>query len=122
MDDEETPMDETMEQSPAYRTVAEFGGVDVIALSAFGGEYGDPIAAAIKVDGYSVVQVLAPATRPSWDAGTGERFRSAVRHLAHTHPLLDPTGAVRLVFDPPQTSAESRDEESGESVDRSGRG
>lgn len=116
--DEPSPRIESTEQYPAYRTLAEFIGVDVVALSAFGGEYGDDIAAAIKVDGHSVVQVVAPATRPTWDAATEERFRAAVRRLAQTHPLLDRKGAVRLVFDPPQSSLEPRDEESGEPVDR----
>ena len=116
--DEPTLKDQTMAQVPAFRTLAEFVGVDVVALSAFGGEYGDVIAAAIKVSGHTVVQVVAPATRPTWDADTEERFRSAVRRLAKTHPLLGREGPVRLVFDPPQTSAEVRDETTGESVDR----
>lgn len=107
-----------MESGPKFRTVAEFIGVDVVALSSFGGELGDDVAAAIRVNGHSVLQVVAPSARARWSAEREELFRSEVRRLARTHPLLERTGAVRLVFDPPQTSLEPRDEESGEPVDR----
>ncbi|MDP9471435.1 MAG: DUF4062 domain-containing protein [Chloroflexota bacterium] len=109
---------DAMDRGPRYRTVARLIGVDVVALSDFGGEIGDPVAAAVKVDGWTVVQVLAPALRRSWHQNTEEHFRDEVRRLAQTHHLLGRRGPVRLMFDPPQESTETRDEAGGEPVDR----
>jgi hypothetical protein len=107
-----------LERTPRYRTVAEFIGVDVVALSDFGGELGDPIAAAVKVDGWTRLQILAPSERSTWDPATEERFRNDVRRLASSHDLLERKGPVRLVFDPLQSSTETRDESSGEPIER----
>lgn len=112
------PSDNPIDFGARYRTVAEFIGVDVVALSDFGGELGDPVAAAVKVDGFTVVQVVAPSVRSDWGQQMEDRFRSEVRRLAVSHDLLGRRGQVRLVFDPPQSSAETRDEASGEPVDR----
>lgn len=110
--------DKTITQGTRYRTVARPIGVDVIALSDFGGELGDPVGAAVKVGGWTVVQVLAPSGRSAWEPPTEQRFRSEVRRLAAAHHLLDRKGEVRVVFDPPQSSSERRDETSGELVER----
>ena len=116
----ETPRlwDNTVDHGSRYRTVVEFIGVDVLALSDFGGEWGDPVAAEVRVDGHTVVQVVAPPERSTWDAQVEDRFRSEVRQLAIRHNLLDRQGEVRLVFDPPQSSAQTRDEAGGELVNR----
>jgi hypothetical protein len=106
------------DQRPRYRTVAKFIGVDVVALSGFGGELGDPVAAAVKVNGWTVVQVVAPAARSDWGPEVEEEFRAQVRRLAASHELLGRLGEVRVVFDPPQSSAEARDVTAGELVER----
>lgn len=103
---------------PRYRTVAEFIGVDMVALSDFGGELGDSIAAELRVDGRTVVQVVAPSERSTWETHTEEQFQSNVRRLAGSHDLLDRRGEVRLVFDPPQSSAQKQDQTAGELVER----
>jgi hypothetical protein len=103
---------------PRYRIVAKPVGLDVIALSDFGGELGDPVAAAVKVAGRTVVQVVAPSRRSAWDPQLEEQFRSQLRQLAANHHLLNRQGEVRLIFDPSQTSMEKRDETAGELVKR----
>ena len=108
----------TMNPIPRYRTISSAIGIDTIALSDFGGELGDQVAAAVKVDGWTVVQVVAPSERSAWDAQREERFRFVVRQLAASHGLLERQGKVRLVFDPPQSSTEKRDETAGELVER----
>lgn len=119
-ENQDVKVDQQMDGLPRYRTVAEPLGVDVIALSEFGGELGDPIAAALKVDGWTVVQVVAPAARSEWGPEVEEKFRSQVRQIAVSHDLLGRQGEVRLVFDPPQSSTERRDVTSGELVGRQG--
>lgn len=103
---------------PRYRIVAQFIGVDMVALSDFGGELGDPVAAAVRVGGSTVVQVVAPIERSDWTAKMEERFRSEVRRLAAHHELLDRQGEVRVVFDPPQSSVETRDLAAGKLIER----
>ncbi len=110
-----------VERGPRYRTVAKFIGVDVVALSDVGGELGDPVAAAVKVGGWTVVQVVAPSERSEWTAAMEERFRSEVRRLAAHHDLLGRQGEVRVVFDLPQSTAETQDTAAGESIERQDR-
>ncbi len=93
-----------MAGGPAYRTLDQSVGVDVVALDMFGGDTGDPIAAWIRVGNAVVVQVVAPADRAAWDTATENQFRVAVRELALSHPLLEKTGPVSLLFDPPDSS------------------
>ena len=104
---------------PYYRTVAGWAGGDVVALSAFGGEPGDPVAAAVQVDGRTALRVIAPVARRSWDAQTAAQFRAEVRRLAATHDLPGRTGPVTVLFDPPDANADGGTEPAGEPVERS---
>ena len=90
----------------------------MVSLSAFGGEFGDPMAAWIKVGNAVVVQGVAPDRRATWGAATEERFRDAVRELAATHPLLERTGQVSVLFDPPDTSVDDGTSPIGEIIER----
>ena len=101
-----------------YRTIAGPVGGDVVALSAFGGELGDPVAAAVQVDGRTALRVIAPVARRSWDAQTAAQFRSEVRRLAATHALPGRTGSVTVLFDPPDAIADDGTGPAGEPVER----
>ena len=102
---------------PFYRTIAKPGGGNVVALSAFGGELGDPVAAEVRVDGHTALRVIAPVARRSWDAQTAAQFRSEVRRLAATHDLPDRAGPVTVLFDPPDADADGTGP-AGEPVER----
>lgn len=106
-----------MERTPKYRTIAQPIGVDIVALADFGGDLGDPVGAAIKVNRYTVVQVVAPADRENWDQSREELFREETRRLARTHPLLGRDGSVSVVFDPRQVSTDDGTEV-GEPIQR----
>ena len=103
---------------PLYRTIAGAVGGDVVALSAFGGELGDPIAAAVQVDGRTALRVIAPVARRSWDARTAAQFRSEVHRLAATHDVPGRAGPVTVLFDPPDATAADGSEPAGEPVER----
>lgn len=103
---------------PLYRTITGAVGVDVVALSAFGGELGDPIAAAVQVDGRTALRVIAPVARRSWDAQTAAQFRAEVHRLAATHDLPGGAGSVTVHFDPPDATADDGSEPAGEPVER----
>jgi len=107
-----------MTGGPAYRTLTQPIGVDVVALNMFGGDIGDPIAAWINVDNQVVVQVVAPADRATWDDVEENQFRAAVRELAATHDLLDRTGQVSVLFDPPDVSVDDGTSPIGEIIER----
>ncbi len=108
-----------MTSAPAYRTLDRSVGIDVVSLNAFGGDFGDPMAAWIKVGNSVVVQVVAPDRRATWGEATEERFRAAVRKLAATHLLLERTGQVSVLFDPPDTSVNDGTSPIGEIIARS---
>lgn len=105
-----------MRSGPTYRTLVEPIGIEVVALNAFGGDIGDPIAAWIKIDNRIVVQILAPHRRATWGDATEERFRATVRELAAVHPLLEKTGQVSVVFDPPDVSVDDGTSPIGEII------
>ena len=107
-----------MRRDGTYRTLTRSGGRDVIALAAFGGELGDPLAAVVRVDGRVVLEVLAPVARRSWDRQTGEQFRGEVRRLAAGHGLLGRAGAVTVLFDPLDHGADDGSWPAGEPVAR----
>ena len=103
---------------PFYRTIAGPVGVDLVALSAFGGEPGDPVAAAVKVDGRTALRVVAPTARRSWDAQTAAQFRAEVHRLAATHDLPGRVGPVTVLFDPPATNVDDDTGPAGDPVER----
>lgn len=107
-----------MTGGPAYRTLDESVGIDVVSLNAFGGDFGDPMAAWIKVGNSVVIQAVAPDRRATWGEATEERFRAAVRDLAATHPFLEKTGQVSVLFDPPDVSVDDGTSPLGEVVER----
>ena len=112
-------MEREVDREPDHRSLVALPGVDVVALTGFGGERGDPVAAAVRVDGWTRLQVVAPPDRATWDRRTEEGFRTAVRRLAATHDLLGLNGAVRVLFDPPESpGAATRDVGTGEPVER----
>lgn len=109
---------DSMDKHSQYRTLDQAIGIDVVALTAFGGSLGDPVAAWIKVDGRVVVEVLAPIVRNIWGDETEARFRQSVRELAAEHDLLGRTGSVSVLFDPPQTSVDDGTTPLGEPIRR----
>jgi hypothetical protein len=106
---------------PGYRTIDQPVGAEVIAIDGYGGQYGDPIAAWIKVEGWVRLQVVAAPDRDTWTSADEERFRQAVRNIAETHPDLPMTG-VTLLFDPPRLSVDDGSTPLGEPVARRNRG
>lgn len=102
----------------AYRILDSSAGIDVVSVNTFGGDFGDPMAAWIKVGNSVVVQVVAPERRAAWDEATEERFKEAVRSLAATHPLLERRGQVSVLFDPPDISQDDGTSSIGELIRR----
>lgn len=107
-----------MRTGPVYRVVIGGTDAETVRLDGFGGEADDPVAATVMVAGVRVVDVVAPADRPTWGEATETRFRNAVRELAATHDWCRERDAVTVRFDPPaadpppgrevETAAENR--------------
>jgi hypothetical protein len=108
-----------MDGTSPYRVVDSGAiGVDEITLEAFGAYLSDTYAAVIKVDGDTVVLVLAPASRGGWEERTEHQFRAAVRDAARAHHLFDRIGTVTILFDPTETQRTTNTGSLGEPVER----
>lgn len=105
-----------MRPRPSYHTFARAWGTDTVVMDDFGPVATNRTAAHILVDGQPVVVVAYPETRfgPGWNEAAEGRFRAAVRELAATHDLLEKTGPVSVVFDPPEGGGN----QPGEPIDR----
>lgn len=71
-----------------------------IALSEFGGEIGDPVGAALRVDGWRRVSVLRPRSVADAGAAAIATYQDAVRELALTYQFKSGNrrGAVDIVW------------------------
>ncbi len=92
-------------------------GLQVIALSEFGGEVSDRVGAALRVNGWVRVHVLMPKSAFTLGPEARGRFQAAVRELAKTFEFRD-QGPVDIVFNPSSDGTTRQYDSPGEPVER----
>jgi hypothetical protein len=105
--------------SDYYRVGQQPLTTDDIALFAFGGVFGDPIGAKVRVDGWTRVRIMVPQAVYDDAEDAFPAFQAAVRKLARTYDIQGfRHGPIDIVWKPVLADQEWQYDEAGEPVER----
>jgi hypothetical protein len=93
-------------------------GHDLVALAEFGGEIGDPVGTALRVDGWYRVSIIRPRRSTPIGDKAYAKYQDAVRQLALTYDFVGCRGTVDIVWKPAHGGSAKRYDVPGEPVNR----